>query len=234
MVQRNFSTRGRPGSSPGEVFFPGFPGYAGGNLIRLPEGSYTGDPGPLWRRTARGRFKKEVILVQSAPAGTDHPEAELTELEKPAATAFGIPAQTGAPESLPPEPVETGEFRSGAGVEEETGAKNESQQEIASGHEFVVTPEVTPGGEAVPEAEVIPGPEIVCRPEAAPEPEIGSGQVDAPGPEVVLQPENAPEPEVTPEPEIVPGPEVTPGPAPEPKPQREPERKPLIWKAFPE
>jgi hypothetical protein len=76
-VQRNFSTRGRPGNFTGEGFYPGPPGYAGRNVIRLPDSSYTGDPGPLWRKTARGKFGEEIVFVESDPGGTGNPEAEL-------------------------------------------------------------------------------------------------------------------------------------------------------------
>lgn len=151
-MRRSFSTRGRPGDFTGEGFSPGFPGY-GRNVIRLPESSYTGDPGPFWRKTVRGRFGEEILLVQSAMAGTD-PETELgTETgdaettpamsgTSPTPAVFEAQVQAGAADGLPLGPVETGQSQPELSIEKETGAKTQSQSQGAHGPE--VAPEPLP------------------------------------------------------------------------------------------
>ncbi|NLW09816.1 MAG: hypothetical protein GX036_08140 [Firmicutes bacterium] len=131
-MQRSFSTRGRLGNSSGEGIFPGFPGYAGRNLIRLPDGSYTGDPGPFWRKTTRGRFG-EVLLVQSAPAAAGDPEGELGK-------------EAGDGEACGSQP----EVMLGQEVTDEPG--------VAPGPEITDEAEVEDGAEAAPGAGIQPEP----------------------------------------------------------------------------
>lgn len=153
-MQRSFSTRGRPGSFTGEGF-PGFPGYAGRNMIRLPEGSYTGDPGPFWQRFARSRSGEGILLVQSAPAGMSYPGEESGKKAgdgdgtvTPAMGGTGSPAQVVHGPETQSEP----ECEPQAGLEAESGVE---EQGVAGGT----------ASEPVPEPASVP-------PEPAPAPEL--------------------------------------------------------------